>query len=54
VNLIKHGKVFVEGGEGKLFDHAGFLLETVILLIYRDPTKVVENPAWKAQKLQIF
>jgi hypothetical protein len=45
VNLIKHGKVFVEGGEGELFDYAGFLLEMVILLIHRDPPKEVENPA---------
>jgi hypothetical protein len=45
VNLIKHGEVFIEGGEGELFDDAGFLFEMVILLIHRDPPKVVENPA---------
>jgi hypothetical protein len=26
LNLLQHGKVFVEAGERKLFDHAGFLL----------------------------
>jgi hypothetical protein len=32
---------------------AGFLLELVILLIHRDPTKVVKNPVAKVLKIQM-